>query len=70
MKNINPQENKRVDVRNEIMGIRGEIAAMGGNDSEISEIDTILLRLGKGECSQSEALRQAREIRDRKSSDH
>lgn len=70
MEIINPQDNRKTDVRNEIIAIYGEIAAMGGNDFELPAIEGILLRLEKGECSPEDALRQVYEIRDRKSSDH
>jgi len=70
MEGKNKENAGKIDERNEILGIYGEIAAMGGNDFELDAIEKILLCLEIGECPPEDALRQVREIRDRKSSYH
>ncbi|MBI4085766.1 MAG: hypothetical protein HY433_00780 [Candidatus Liptonbacteria bacterium] len=70
MEGKNREKTGKIDERNEILGIYGEIAAMGGNDFELDAIEGILLNLEKGKCPPEEALRQVREIRDRKNSYH
>lgn len=70
MENIKPEDNRKIDERNEILAIYGELAAMGNNDYELPEIERILVLLEKGKCTPEDALKQVHEIRDRKNQDH
>jgi hypothetical protein len=54
----------------EIMAIRQEVGVMGGNDSEMSNFQTLMDDLRKGKLLPENAITEAMKIRYRKQDDH
>jgi len=65
-----PKERSIEDIAAEIMTILNRISVMGGNDSEIEEINKIMEDLQNGHISGEDALKKAHQIEDRKMDYH
>lgn len=68
--NNNESEYTRSEARMHIEGVRGEIAAMGANDSEFESLNQIIERLEDSLITPVEAIAQANGVRDSKQAYH
>jgi len=63
-------ERTQGDARQYIEAVRMQIAQMGANDSEFSDLDKIIRQLEDGEITPLQAMQQADGLRDSKQSYH
>ncbi|OGH73729.1 MAG: hypothetical protein A3C90_04420 [Candidatus Magasanikbacteria bacterium RIFCSPHIGHO2_02_FULL_51_14] len=70
MSERNVELENRADPRAHIESIRAQIASMGANDAEISELDGIVAELTRGKMLPEKAVEQAEQILARKMGYH
>ena len=70
MNNTSESDVTHNEARMHIEGVRGEMASMGGNDSEFESLNRIIEQLEDAIITPQEAINQANGVRDSKQAYH